>query len=154
MDQDMNIFLQSCSVLELGIFLAEAELQHDEDKQALITLELQERGITFPLSGSNLIALERRRQIEKERRDAAWDSQHGNSELVLAAISYCAHALENNPRALQVSIDTHQLWPWDKVYFKPKTYEQDLIRAGALIAAELDRLLAERNNDEDQSDHF
>lgn len=31
-------------------------------------------------------------------------------------------------------------WPWAKKYWKPKTPLEDLVKAGALIAAEIDRL--------------
>lgn len=33
-----------------------------------------------------------------------------------------------------------KLWPWDQSWFKPKDRRRDLVRAGALIVAEIDRL--------------
>jgi len=39
-------------------------------------------------------------------------------------------------------------WPWD-AWFKPKDRLRDLARAGALIAAEMDRIIAEKEDTHD-----
>ncbi|MEB3421767.1 hypothetical protein VK682_24660 [Salipiger manganoxidans] len=33
-----------------------------------------------------------------------------------------------------------QLWPWDRKWWKPTTPRRDLVKAGALIVAEIERL--------------
>lgn len=40
--------------------------------------------------------------------------------------------------------DEPALWPWGHEWWKPKNHDRDLVRAGALIAAELDRDPAKR----------
>ncbi len=77
-------------------------------------------------SGIKLITEERRRQVESEGWSRAHDDSHGNGELVEAAVCY---AVGNSDR-----------WPWDKYWWKPSGRVRDLVKAGALIAAEIDRL--------------
>jgi hypothetical protein len=33
-----------------------------------------------------------------------------------------------------------EIWPWDRKWWKPKDRRRDLVRAGALILAEIERL--------------
>ena len=81
-----------------------------------------------------LIAEERQRQVEKE----GWspdhdDEENSESELANAAAAYAA-AYAGDP-------DAALFWPssWDSRMFKPQGEVHDLIRAGALIVAELER---------------
>lgn len=86
--------------------------------------------------GVYLIGQERQRQIEKEGWTAEHDSQHKNGELAVAAIAYLMPEKLREPIA--------DIWPWDVKYFKPtpNDRERELVKAGALIAAEIDRLAA------------
>lgn len=88
------------------------------------------------MTGIELIAAERQRQIEKEGWTAEHDRQHKNGEMVLAAIAYLM------PDNLREPIT--DIWPWDVKYFKPtpNDRERELVKAGALIGAEIDRLIA------------
>jgi hypothetical protein len=87
-------------------------------------------------TGIELIAAERERQISKEGWTPEHDDGHTGWELALAAASYSALAGGINKRWVE-----DELWPseWADC-FKPKTGMSNLIRAGALIAAEIDRL--------------
>ncbi|MBC7486070.1 MAG: hypothetical protein H7282_04905 [Cytophagaceae bacterium] len=95
-------------------------------------------------SGIEVIAAERQRQIEKE----GWDSKHDNKcnddeQLTFAAICYAT------PRRLRgfsgIDVNT-RLWPWALKWWKPSAVEstegriKELAKAGALIAAEIDRI--------------
>lgn len=80
--------------------------------------------------GAALIVSERRRQISEEVYTAEHDAFYIDDELVRAAICYAAPW-----------IGIEATWPWPAKWYKPKTREHDLARAGALIAAEIDRLL-------------
>lgn len=82
--------------------------------------------------GIGLIARERTRQSAKEGWTPAHDDQHETGELATAAAVY---ALHHTVRRGLIG------WPWDLSWFKPKGPIADLTRAGALIAAEIDRLL-------------
>jgi predicted RNase H-like nuclease (RuvC/YqgF family) len=81
-------------------------------------------------SGADAIAAERQRQIEIEGWTQGHDAQHDDESLAAAAICY----LEWPNDAAR------QRWPWDLEWFKPKNRYRNLVRAGALIAAEIDRL--------------
>ena len=81
-------------------------------------------------NGIELIRDERIRQIEKEGYTSEHDAEHNVNEFVLAALAY-----------LQCNFYKSDLtWPWDATSFKPKDLKSNLIRAGALIAAALDKL--------------
>lgn len=81
-------------------------------------------------SGAVLIAEERKRQIESEGYTAEHDSTHNPEDLAAAGACY---ALED------VEPIHEQLWPWDAEWWKPKDQLRNLVRAGALIAAAIDR---------------
>ena len=84
------------------------------------------------MTGIDLIKQERERQIYSEGWSSEHDDEHTNNELALAAVCYALPGtyLSSN-------------WPstWDKKWYKPTTRIKDLTKAGALIAAEIDRLL-------------
>jgi hypothetical protein len=97
------------------------------------------------------IAAERRRQVEKEGWTLAHDDLHDKGEMAEAAACYAILAAQKadrtpyDDRAGRVrwrrrnwAINRHWRWAWD--WWKPKTARQDLIRAGALIIAEIERL--------------
>ncbi|KGX08109.1 hypothetical protein Y036_638 [Burkholderia pseudomallei] len=93
---------------------------------------------------------ERRRQVEAEGWTPKHDDEHDKGEMARAAACYALHAgscfawradayqsakpHEGNPAA------QNSLWPWDMQWWKPKDPRRDLVRAGALILAELERL--------------
>lgn len=86
------------------------------------------------------IAQERLRQLHGEGFDARHDDMHDGRELASAAASYAYAAwqcpegrkwLENRPPVL---------WPWSTSWWKPTTPRRDLIKAAALIVAEVERI--------------
>jgi hypothetical protein len=87
-------------------------------------------------SGIAAIAAERRRQIEVEGWTPEHDDEHTYGEMADAAASYAWEAAHpgaslNNPPTS---------FPWGAVWWKPKDCRSNLVKAGALIAAEIDRL--------------
>lgn len=90
-------------------------------------------------SGADLIREERRRQIEVEGYDAMHDRHHTPQVLCRAAVGY---ALHDDPSKL-VADAAANLWPWSGEFWKPKGQLRNLVRAGALIAAAIDRLQKE-----------
>ena len=86
--------------------------------------------------GSARILLERRRQIEVEEFDACHDEEHANGELIDAARCYAVDPDMKEANTIPPG------WPWHSDTWKPRDQIFDLVRAGALIAAEIDRLLA------------
>lgn len=103
------------------------------------------------MTGAELIAAERRRQVEEEGFTAEHDDQHDDQSLAWAAVCYAApervYLLEDGSPDEFTFID---LWPptWGPELDKRpigfvRNHERIryLTKAGALIAAEIDRLL-------------
>lgn len=80
---------------------------------------------------------ERKRQIEKEGYDVSHDDGHSRAELALFAAAYAltaASAIQGNPRFKNVA---HSVDPFD---VRTKGARRDLVRAAALLVAEIERL--------------
>lgn len=86
--------------------------------------------------GARLIAEERGRQTTVEGWTAEHDNQHTGGELALAAVAYAS------PNAFGMYAHPPAMWPWGRGWWKPSDDRvRDLVKAGALIAAEIDRLI-------------
>jgi len=85
---------------------------------------------------------ERARQISHERYDEGHDDSHDPGELVAAGAAYAINAADQLHPASQG--DAHnampQIWPWSEQCWKPKEPRRDLVRAAALILAEIEKL--------------
>lgn len=81
------------------------------------------------------VLAERRRQVEQEGWTPKHDDKYSNCELARAAATYalCSH-IE------QLKLCGEQVWPWHPDWWKRTTYRRDLIKAGALILAEIERI--------------
>ncbi len=86
------------------------------------------------------IAAERRRQIEGEGWTPEHDDQHAEYELSRAAAMYARHAANAHADPLYAVIGAPEAWPWNYEWWKPKDPRRDLIRAAALLVAEIERL--------------
>ncbi len=98
--------------------------------------------------GAALIAAERTRQIKEEGWSPQHDDQHKGAELVKAAICYAMAGVYPEGTQAADRILSHTIkhwWPQElaQKWWKPKDRMRNLIRAGALIAAEIDRLARE-----------
>lgn len=106
------------------------------------------------MKGIELIAEERQRQIDVKGYSEQYDSQHNASDLIYAAIAYvesakvgvnCFEMGDTDEREImRRKIEFGRLYPfgwypfgWS---FKPSSNIRDLVKAGALIAAAIDRL--------------
>ncbi|GMB00413.1 hypothetical protein [Pelosinus sp. IPA-1] len=105
-------------------------------------LDQEERARYKPeeLKGTGLIFRERQRQIEQEGWTEEHDQEHRKGELALAAACY---AIPTEKRTWYCIIE--KLWPWSNNWWKstPNDRIRELTKAGALIAAEIDRLISE-----------
>lgn len=95
------------------------------------------------------IAKERARQISAEGWTPEHDDEHGGGDMALAASCYANlsglmershHRRETGLATTASSMLTPIDWPWDEKWWKPKTTRENLVRAGALIVAEIERL--------------
>jgi hypothetical protein len=95
------------------------------------------------VSGVNLIATERKRQVESEGWTPAHDdSFHKTGELASTAGCYVDLAAYQASNTSYV-VDTRKPmgWPRSKEWWKPSSDPiRNLVKAGALIVAEIDRL--------------
>mgnify|MGYP003575047526 CR=1 FL=1 len=81
------------------------------------------------------IAAERQRQIEVEGWTPDHDDKHGNGELAKAAACYAMG------QPLSLAKTGWKIWPWEARWWKPDaSRRRNLVKAGALIVAEIERL--------------
>lgn len=101
------------------------------------------------------VARERERQMEAEGWTPEHDDTHNEGEMARAAASYAyvsrlnatVREIGSMPSTFNrnypewVNVKTiARMWPWDWKWFKPTTPRRDLIKAAALIIAEIERL--------------
>lgn len=109
-------------------------------------------------TGIELITEERARQISDENWTADHDDDHEGGELARAAATYALpmkHRRMGNRKEMRdaargcadpempypVMVIVPKLWPWEAEWWRPTPNRvRELVKAGALIAAEIDRL--------------
>ncbi len=96
------------------------------------------------------IAEERLRQIKGEGFTEQHDDGYVAGELADAAYAYLSHvslvrvmtatgAIHDDPEAYATT-PPPMCWPWSPGWWKPRDYRRDLVRAAALIIAEIERM--------------
>jgi hypothetical protein len=86
-------------------------------------------------TGVELITDERQRHFDEEGWTPEHDDEHSGGSMVEAAVCYALYGEGEMAHVVP------RYWPWDEVWWKPSTYKRNLVKAGALIAAELDRVI-------------
>lgn len=88
------------------------------------------------------VIAERNRQISAEGWTPEHDDAHVGGELAMAASCYAELAASSDRRRSdhRAGMAVFTRWPWDRGWWKPKDRRGDLVRAAALIIAEIDRL--------------
>ncbi|MDP8580202.1 hypothetical protein [Klebsiella pneumoniae] len=92
--------------------------------------ELESRTVTA--AAADVLA-ERQRQVAAEGWTAERDDSYQNSELADAAACYAIHAHNQG-------FSTPAHWPWSTTWWKQTNPRRDLVKAGALILAEIERI--------------
>ncbi|AKE62020.1 hypothetical protein F384_22575 [Citrobacter amalonaticus Y19] len=96
-------------------------------------------------SAINDIIAERQRQQSVEGWTPEHDDHHTSGEIAGAAACYAMHVnargwvFPSNPGVYQSEVEPGE-WPWSPSWWKPTTPRRDLVKAGALIAAEIERI--------------
>ena len=85
------------------------------------------------------IVAERRRLIEEEGWTPEHDDRHADGALARAAAAYAIQSADY-PIIKGAKSRALTWWQWDLRLWKPKDRRRDLIKAGALIVAEIERL--------------
>jgi hypothetical protein len=102
---------------------------------------------------------ERVRQMHAEGWTEGHDDNHHLGEMARAAACYALQSTLGDPdRAFDIEVGggtrmfkrkfftvgtinvSYLLWPWDGKWWKPTTARRDLVKAAALIVAEIERL--------------
>ncbi|WP_394883681.1 hypothetical protein [Klebsiella pneumoniae] len=105
----------------------ERSILEDADKRIA---ELESRTVTAATAD---VLAERQRQVTAEGWTAERDDGYQNSELADAAACYAIHAHNQG-------FSTPAHWPWSQDWWKQTSPRRDLVKAGALILAEIERL--------------
>jgi len=93
-------------------------------------------------NASSDVVQERWRQIDEENHAPAADDRYTDFQLGKAAAAYLGHAIvKDKTRASNAAREFPPgIWPWDPQWWKPRDRRSDLVRAAALIIAEIERL--------------
>lgn len=93
------------------------------------------------------VVAERNRQVKEEGFTTAHDDRYVNNDLVLAANNYLGgiifrrKGLDPNVQRDYGGVFTGWWkWPWSPSWWKPTADRRDLVKAAALILAEIERL--------------
>lgn len=106
------------------------------------------------MTGIERIAVERRRQVEQEGWTPEHDDNHEKGALGMAAACYAAPFRIFLLSGFSAEVEgnrvemVHDAWPWEAAWDKRRKHSRlrQLEIAGALIAAEIDRLLRENGS--------
>lgn len=120
---------------------SEADAEHEAKVRAALAAKpaLDPKRLS---PGVLAILAERQRQIAEEGWTAEHDDEHDPGDLASAATAYALYAADRlNPYSQgDGRYNIPIAWPWTGEWWKPSTPKRDLEKAGALVAAEWDRL--------------
>lgn len=108
---------------------------------------LSGQGPTMTIAAEDVLA-ERRRQMTVEGWTPEHDDNHKDGSLALAAACYASMAAAYFETGAKVKDEDYAHiqcgfnWPrsWSRKYWKPKNARRDLVRAAAMIIAEIERI--------------
>lgn len=91
------------------------------------------------------VIAERQRQVSAEGWTPEHDDQYEHGQLAGAASCYARHVnargwiFNTDPGSYQAESESTN-WPWHHEWWKPTSPRRDLLKAGALILAEIERI--------------
>jgi len=123
-EQDLKRALTAAETGVAALTICTTGWQLSEERVAGLRAQLE--------GGAGLIATERQRQIDVEGWTPDHDDGQARDEIARAAAQY----------AIPTYLRGVSLWPWGSEWWKPTPSDRvkELVKAGALIAAEIDRL--------------
>lgn len=94
------------------------------------------------------VIAERQRQVTDEGWSAKHDDTHRDGQMATAAACYAVFepARIISPSFTDWAVDC---WPWSYEWFKPSDRRRNLVKAAALMIAEIERLDREEPHDDD-----
>lgn len=115
---------------ELRAQLIEADSELEALRQRIAELESR----TFTAAAVDVLA-ERQRQVTAEGWAPAHDDEYEHGELADAAGCYALSS-----ELFDCAGEPPRPWPWPDEWWKPTSRRRDLVKAGALILAEIERI--------------
>lgn len=140
-DEDDNQY----EVITVDAAQYDAPGESEKIARALITLWSQafattaaQPAVTITQAATDVLA-ERRRQIEAEGWTPEHDDEHGGGQIARAGACY---ALSGScpPGDETAAMLVDLAWPWAPKWWRPTTQRRDLVKAAALVIAEIERL--------------
>lgn len=119
--------------------IIELEQKCENDPHIHEIIDLKERIAELEARAFNPAILdviaERQRQKTVEGWTPEHDDEHCNGELAMAAVCYI-----NETGTVNRNGGKPWGWPWDASWWKPNTRRRNLVKAGALVMAEIERI--------------
>ena len=129
--------MRSVSVSQLETLMAFSDYRGNAMLKAIIGTATPAPSDKIAEAARDVLA-ERQRQISAEGWAPEHDDQHSSGQMALAAACYAlVGSIDRSPGAFKTPL---QNWPWQASWWKPTTPRRDLVKAGALIIAEIERL--------------
>lgn len=126
--------------LDISIEGGKLSVVADYDGEGAATPAAPDRVVDALRPSARDVIAERERQISREGWTVEHDDRHATGELARAAAAYARHAgSDEDTRQVNSGFSPEDLWPWIG-FWKPSNRRRDLVKAGALILAEIDRL--------------
>ncbi len=80
----------------------------------------------------------------RQQADEGWtienDDEQELGQLALAAAAYAIAAASREDANPALAVLARETWPYHRVGYKPKNQRRDLVRAAAMIIAEIERI--------------
>lgn len=133
---------EAVEVQEARLEMAEATKRVSQQRFARIRELEEQRGGLLAALGTQAakdVFAERQRQITAEGWTPEHDDAHVGGQMAVAAGYYalaCGFPHERGIGGGRIP----QYWPWDKEWWKPSDKRRNLVKAAALILAEIERL--------------
>lgn len=124
-----------------GLFIKHAPCLNDEVSTDGLVADLAHAMVRRHAQGTRGcadIAAERQRQINEEGWTAERDDHYSHGKLASAGLCY-VYAGIFGPHDRDAGF-VQRYWPWHSQWWKPSDTRRNLVKAGALVAAEIDRL--------------
>lgn len=135
----MSVTLDHLSVTDTGkagvaAMIINYALHHSETTSTDAFLsEVLAQGVKSPSNAVQSVIAERQRHQSAEGWTPEHDDQYSKSQLLWASSCYVLNAIHPFNR---IPFD----WPWTPEWWKPTNPRRDLVKAGALILAEIERI--------------
>lgn len=123
-----------CKLLDVPVPTNWTDAQTDEGRFSLLAGIRRAIEAGMATAASRDVLAERQRQINVEGWTPEHDDAHTQMKMAEAAAVYALEAAGWDTKR------SYPFWPWAWEWFKPTDRRRDLVKAGALILAEIERL--------------